>query len=300
MVSRILLTLLLGAAALRGQDYFHSVVVFESGGSVGSLTFQETSGAHTVGFQPPATIANTVLWTLPAADSSGTQYLASNGSGVLSWGTPTGTVGLADPGANGIVARTALNTTVARTMTVSLPLGITNGDGVSGAPAFTCATCVTAVTASGGLSSSGGTTPAITCSTCMLTGTNDGLIEYAAGSGNVTLNTGYQAVTATVTLARAGVWAIHGVASSGSVLAEDSPMTCTLVINGSGTGAVFYASLSSLTGSEGLGASIAQSWSYTTSASTDTAGIDCKVNSTTGTDTALGTASSILALWIHP
>jgi hypothetical protein len=42
--------------------------------------------------------------------------------------------GLADPGANGIVVRTALNTTTARTLTAGTNVSVSNGDGVSGNP----------------------------------------------------------------------------------------------------------------------------------------------------------------------
>lgn len=70
--------------------------------------------------------------------------------------------GLADPGANGYVVRTALNTTVARTFTTSGPITVTNADGTVGATNFGCSTCVTSVTASQPAASSGGTTPNIT------------------------------------------------------------------------------------------------------------------------------------------
>lgn len=49
--------------------------------------------------------------------------------------------GLGDPGSNGVVIRTALNTTVARTLTVSAPITIANGTGVAGNPLIACATC---------------------------------------------------------------------------------------------------------------------------------------------------------------
>lgn len=59
-------------------------------------------------------------------------------------GTPiTPTAGLPDPGANGYVVRTALNVTAARTFSVSLPLTITNANGVAGNTALACPTCVT-------------------------------------------------------------------------------------------------------------------------------------------------------------
>ncbi len=59
--------------------------------------------------------------------------------------TPGG--GLGDPGGNGYVVRTALNTTVARTFTVGLPLVISNATGVAGNTGFTCPTCVTSAAA---------------------------------------------------------------------------------------------------------------------------------------------------------
>ncbi len=53
------------------------------------LRFEEATanGDHYVALQAPASIASNVTWTLPAADSSGTQALTSNGSGSLAWAT---------------------------------------------------------------------------------------------------------------------------------------------------------------------------------------------------------------------
>lgn len=48
--------------------------------------------------------------------------------------------GLSDPGGNGIVARTALNTTVNRTLTAGNGISITNGTGVSGDPTISQST----------------------------------------------------------------------------------------------------------------------------------------------------------------
>lgn len=52
--------------------------------------------------------------------------------------------GIADPGSNGILSRTALNTTVARTITgTANQITVTNGDGVSGAPTLSFPTNMT-------------------------------------------------------------------------------------------------------------------------------------------------------------
>ena len=61
------------------------------------LRFEEATanGDHYVALQAPASLAANVTWTLPTADSSGSQALVSNGSGTLSWST-TGDATLAN------------------------------------------------------------------------------------------------------------------------------------------------------------------------------------------------------------
>lgn len=66
-----------------------SSVTTSSTGANGSISFGNTSNAYIAKFIAGVTAAN-VTWTLPTTDSTGTQYLASNGSGTLSWGTPSG------------------------------------------------------------------------------------------------------------------------------------------------------------------------------------------------------------------
>ena len=51
------------------------------------LRFADADSSNWVAFQAPATVASNVTWTLPAADSSGSQALTSNGSGTLTWAT---------------------------------------------------------------------------------------------------------------------------------------------------------------------------------------------------------------------
>lgn len=58
----------------------------------------------------------------------------------VTWVTPSGGSGLGDPGANGIVVRTALNTTTARTLTApAAGFTISNSDGTAGNPTFALA-----------------------------------------------------------------------------------------------------------------------------------------------------------------
>ena len=59
------------------------------------LRFADSDSSNWVALQAPATVASNITWTLPAADSSGTQALTSNGSGTLGWAT-TGDATLAN------------------------------------------------------------------------------------------------------------------------------------------------------------------------------------------------------------
>jgi hypothetical protein len=62
--------------------------------STASVKFQATGGgSNYVAFQPPATIASNVTWTLPAADATTAGFaLVSNGAGVLSWAAAGGAI----------------------------------------------------------------------------------------------------------------------------------------------------------------------------------------------------------------
>jgi hypothetical protein len=53
----------------------------------GDLRLKDADGSHYVGFASPSTVAANKVWTLPAADGSASQYLQTNGSGVLAWST---------------------------------------------------------------------------------------------------------------------------------------------------------------------------------------------------------------------
>ena len=58
----------------------------------GDLRLADSDSSNWVAFQAPATVASNVTWTLPAADGTSGQTLQTNGSGTLSWSTPSATV----------------------------------------------------------------------------------------------------------------------------------------------------------------------------------------------------------------
>jgi len=62
-----------------------------STGNTTSIQFQElaANGAHYVGFKAADSISANVIWTLPNADGSANQIIKTDGSGALSWTTPS-------------------------------------------------------------------------------------------------------------------------------------------------------------------------------------------------------------------
>ena len=55
------------------------------------LSEPDSAGSNYVGFEAPDTIASNVIWALPNADGGAGQYLKTDGSGHLSWGTDVST-----------------------------------------------------------------------------------------------------------------------------------------------------------------------------------------------------------------
>ena len=54
------------------------------------IRFADSDSSNWVAFQAPATVASNVTWTLPSSDGTSNQVLSTNGSGTLSWATPSG------------------------------------------------------------------------------------------------------------------------------------------------------------------------------------------------------------------
>lgn len=77
-----------------------------------------------------------------APDTDGNVLTISDGEWVSA--TPD-TAGMVDPGSNGVVVRTALNTTTARTIAAGTNVSVNNGSGVSGDPTISVADASTTV-----------------------------------------------------------------------------------------------------------------------------------------------------------
>jgi hypothetical protein len=78
-----------------------NIIVNSTGSATTELRFNDNDGSHFVALKSPATVPSNVSFVLPAADGTSGQFLATNGSGSLSWNSlpppPTGTGGGAAP-----------------------------------------------------------------------------------------------------------------------------------------------------------------------------------------------------------
>jgi len=104
-----------GGNILSGTNTFSGTNIFSSDVTLNAqsdLRFADSDSSNWVAFQSPATVASNVTWTLPAADGTSNQVLATNGSGTLSWATAGGgasisagdsKVEVTDTGSNGTI-----------------------------------------------------------------------------------------------------------------------------------------------------------------------------------------------------
>jgi hypothetical protein len=111
----------------------------------GDVTAGPGNGSQAATIQPTAISGKTT------ATLVGTEEVLVNDAGTLKKTTTQDIAdlappaGLADPGANGIVVRTALNTTTARSVAAGTNVTVSNGDGVSGNPTVNVADASTTV-----------------------------------------------------------------------------------------------------------------------------------------------------------
>ena len=178
-------------------------------------------GSHTA---DPSTPSNGDIWY----DSTNNLLRARINGANVSLGS--GGSGIGDPGANGIVVRTALNTTTARTLTgTTNRITITNGDGVSGNPTFDVGSLVVltnqANTWSTGAQDFGSATSLKVPTSAGVNPTANGLIAYDS-----TANT----------------WKVGVNGSTKTILFTDGTLPIATGISGLGTGiATFLATPSS-------------------------------------------------------
>lgn len=116
-----------------------------------------------------------------------------------------------DPGANGVVVRTALNTSTARTITAGTGITVTNGTGVSGNPTIT----------NSGVTSVDSSTGAITLSALAAFGKSLGTDGYQKLPGGLMIQWGYQSTNSTsiavsFPTAFSSVYAVVGGTESGN------------------------------------------------------------------------------------
>jgi len=164
---------------------------------------------------------------------SGTLPLANGGTNGTDAATARASLGtVSDPGANGILARTAANTTAARTITAGTGISVSNGNGVSGNPTIT----------NTGVTSVNGSTGAVTVSSPVQVWVNfDGT---TAGTNPASMNIRGSLNVASVTRTTTGTFTVNF-----SNALVDSNYAALITISGVGGSAVGWFTLTSLTSS---------------------------------------------------
>jgi hypothetical protein len=81
------------------------------------LRWADADSSNWVAFQAPATVTSNVTWTLPAADGTAGQFLSTNASGTLSWGS--GSLSLTDQTSSGTTHYPVITTATSGTVTAA-------------------------------------------------------------------------------------------------------------------------------------------------------------------------------------
>jgi len=128
-----------------------------AGATANRALYTADGSAFVVGQLPNAALANSAVTVNTTGPIGGGGSLSLGGSltltcsscltssdlGVSVQGYDADLGALAALATTGMVARTGAGTVAAHTITASAPISISNGDGVAGAPALSCPTCVT-------------------------------------------------------------------------------------------------------------------------------------------------------------
>jgi len=147
----------------------------------GYLTFYDADASNYVAFRGPTALAANTLWTLPSADGSANQVLTTNGSGTLSWSTPSGGGGSSVTSFNGL---TGAVTGVSRVNGLTGGLTFAAGTGITFTTSGNTITISSTASGGGGISRSIST---ITTSTSAGASASYDYVFIGATSGNINL-----------------------------------------------------------------------------------------------------------------
>jgi hypothetical protein len=81
------------------------------------LRWADADSSNYVAFQAPATVSSNITWTLPATDGTSGQFLSTNASGTLSWGS--GSLSLSDQTASATTHYPLITTATSGTVTAA-------------------------------------------------------------------------------------------------------------------------------------------------------------------------------------
>jgi hypothetical protein len=81
------------------------------------LRWADADSSNYVAFQAPATVSSNITWTLPATDGTSGQFLSTNASGTLSWGS--GSLSLSDQTAAATTHYPLITTATSGTVTAA-------------------------------------------------------------------------------------------------------------------------------------------------------------------------------------